>query len=75
MHTWWYAGLMFSAYLLFMQAVRWLASKLGPRVPSRWRPFLTRPARNDSRVLWIGIAVIVLFYVALFASGRAMGLN
>ncbi len=78
MKPWWYLAAMYAAYLLFMGAVRWLATKIGPRLPARWRPLLTTPTARTamgSRVLWIGLVVIALFYAVLFLAGRHMGLG
>lgn len=78
MKPWWYLAAMYVAYLLLMAAVRWLATKIGPRLPARWQPLLTTPTGRTptgQRVLWIGLVVIAIFYAVLFLAGRHMGLD
>ena len=76
MQSWWYLPAMYGAYLAFMAGVRWLGEKVGPRLPARWQPLLLTPTgrtRTGRKALWIALALIALFYVALFVSGRALG--
>ncbi len=80
MHSWWYAGLMFAGYLLLMEGVRWLARKIGPRLPQRWQPMLTTstasPDRSRAkRVAGIGILLTIAVYAVLFLWGKHLGLN
>ncbi len=73
MHPWWYAAAMFAAYTLFMGAVRWLAGKIGPRLPVAWQPLLTTPTgktRMGRRVFWVGIGILVIGYAVAILAAR-----